>query len=873
MSFGPLGALRSTHAQAVRRAAWLLPLALALSACGGDESASIAATETSPSSPAPAAAPPPAAPPAAAAPPAVASPPPATAALTISRTAPATYQWDTLGVGKAVHIDSVDRFTSVPGKYKSLAFLQTAIADQFLSAADAVVFETNKDVAILVAYDARVGDQRPAWLAHWNDTGDTLTTSDTSYKLYAKSFAEGMVTLGGNELGFNTYAVVVDDGTGLGNSPPTIEGDPPSSVSANRDYLFLPTAIDADGDRLVFSAENLPAWLTLDPATGRLTGTPTTAAVAAYRDIVLTVSDGEGTAALAAFVITVSQPSKNSPPTISAPTIPAGTQYKPYSLKPVVHDPDGDALTLTIANRPRWATFNTATGQLAGTPGRNDVGTTTNIVIQVSDGSSTTSLAPFAIRVHAAEDGSAPPTNTNSAPQISGNPPTSALAGTPYVFSVTASDPEDDVLTYSIANRPAWASFSNTGRLSGTPSTANAGTYRNILISVTDGVNVATLAPFSIIVGAAADSNVQPSISGTAPTSVNQDQPYSFTPTASDANGDSLTFSISGRPVWAAFESATGRLSGTPGAANAGVHGNIRISVSDGQHTVALPTFAISVVAAPPNQPPTIYGTPPTQVLAASPYSFTPTASDPDGGALTFSIVGRPGWATFDAATGRLHGTPTAAHAGSYNNIVISVSDGQVTTSLAAFSIAVTASPTNRAPLLSGTPPTQVLVGSPYSFTPTASDPEGSTLTFSVANRPAWATFDPTTGRLSGTPAAADVGTFHNIVIGASDDELVTSLAAFGITVVGVATGSATLSWTPPTQNTDGSALRNLAGYRIYWGTAPGNYSHSTTVNNAGLTSYVVSDLTPGRWYFAVSAVNSSNTEGARSAEASKTLQ
>jgi hypothetical protein len=126
---------------------------------------------------------------------------------------------------------------------------------------------------------------------------------------------------------------------------------------------------------------------------------------------------------------------------------------------------------------------------------------------------------------------------------------------------------------------------------------------------------------------------------------------------------------------------------------------------------------------------------------------------------------------------------------------------------------------------------------------------------------------------LNGTPTAADVRTYPNIVIRVSDGQATTSLAAFSVAVVAVATGSATLSWTPPTQNTDGSALTDLVGYRIYWGRAQGSYTSSTTLNNSGLTSYVIDQLTPGTWFFVTTALNSQGVESSFSNAASKTIQ
>jgi len=89
------------------------------------------------------------------------------------------------------------------------------------------------------------------------------------------------------------------------------------------------------------------------------------------------------------------------------------------------------------------------------------------------------------------------------------------------------------------------------------------------------------------------------------------------------------------------------------------------------------------------NNPPTISGTPATSVFVGETYEFRPDANDKDGDSLTFSIVGRPPWASFNAASGKLKGTPTEADVGTYAGIVISVTDRVSTASLPAFSITV----------------------------------------------------------------------------------------------------------------------------------------------------------------------------------------
>lgn len=178
----------------------------------------------------------------------------------------------------------------------------------------------------------------------------------------------------------------------------------------------------------------------------------------------------------------------------------------------------------------------------------------------------------------------------------------------------------------------------------------------------------------------------------------------------------------------------------------------------------------------------------------------------------------------------------------------------------------------NTAPTISGKPMTAIDIGSAYSFTPTASDPDGDELTFSVKNRPGWAEFDKATGTLTGQPALGSVGTYASIEISVSDGKAKSALPRFAISVDQVGTISTTLNWTPPTQNEDGSALMDLAGYKIYWGTTPGQYTHSVKIENAGMSSYVVENLTPGTYEFAATSFNMAGVESEYSNPATRVL-
>jgi hypothetical protein len=561
------------------------------------------------------------------------------------------------------------------------------------------------------------------------------------------------------------------------------------------------------------------------------------------------------------------QVDRNAPPIITGapPTqLMAGTAY---TFTPTAQDPDGDPLTFSAENLPGWLQIDQATGRIWGTPTQANVGMTGEITIEAFDQKAHSELPAFRINVMSEE---LPPVQENRPPTIGGTPGTTATVGKTYTFAPTADDPDDDALTFSITNRPSWATFTaSTGALTGTPP-VGASNVSGIVIRVSDGNFTTSLPSFNLQIVTEAPPNRAPTISGTPPASATAGTFYSFRPTASDPDGDTLSFAIQNKPTWANFSTTTGRLSGTPAASNAGTSARITISVTDQVETASLASFTIQVTA--PNARPTISGTPATQVAAGASYNFLPTASDPEGATLTFSIQNKPSWATFSTTTGRLFGTPTAAQAGAYNGIIIGVSDGTTLVNLPTFNITVGGGTTNQPPTISGSPTLSVTVGTAYAFTPTASDPEGATLSFSIQNKPAWATFNTATGRLSGTPALGDVLTYSNIIISVSDGTNSVSLPGFALAVVQVVTGSVTLTWVPPLTNTDGSAL-DLAGYRVSYGRSSTSLDQLVQIANPGVTTYMIDNLAQGAWFFSIRAYSNSGAQSDPSNVATKTIQ
>jgi hypothetical protein len=174
----------------------------------------------------------------------------------------------------------------------------------------------------------------------------------------------------------------------------------------------------------------------------------------------------------------------------------------------------------------------------------------------------------------------------------------------------------------------------------------------------------------------------------------------------------------------------------------------------------------------------------------------------------------------------------------------------------------------NGKPVLSGSPPTRVRANAEFRFQPTASDPDGDPLRFSVSNLPSWAAFDAGTGRIDGRPQPSDAGSYAAITLSVTDGAHTVSLPSFGVTVQPVQDkGSISLAWTLPDRKEDGSPVAQAPVLRVHYGRQSRGYLDAVTVPQPGVTRYVLTNFDSGTWYVAMTSVDPDGVESAFSNE------
>lgn len=595
------------------------------------------------------------------------------------------------------------------------------------------------------------------------------TQSSTTYYVSATNSA-GTSTAASVSLRVNASAPVVDY---TGSSGTTVNYGAPMSVT--------PTTLINNGSPIISCSTStaLPAWASIDPSTCVISGTPNEAL--SPTSYIVTAANTAGSSAGASVTLAVNALA----PTISyaGATGTSGTVGAVMSVFPTTLSANGSPITnCTVTPAlPTWATLNTTSCEISGTPDNSLVASAFNITAINAIGSS--SAAAVSISVNAA------------VPNISYAGATGTSGAVGVGMSVTPTTLNENGAAISNCTSapalPAWASLDpNTCVITGTPNAILSST--NFAITATNSAGSSTSATVNLTVVASVPSVSYSSSTGTT---INYGDSLSVVPSLLNNNGATITNCASSPalPAWATINTSNCVISGTATNSLSAVTYTITATNSVGTSTGANVTLTVNPIV------PTIsyVGALGTSGVAAVAMSVTPTTLDSNGAAITncASSPALPTWATLNTTTCVISGTPDDALMATIYTITATNSAGN------SIGADVTLSVSASAPTLSysGATGTTGTYGSAMSVSPTTLNDNGAAIsncTISPA-LPAWATLNTSTCVISGTPTAALSATTYTVT--ASNSVGTSSGASVTLTVNALAP---TLSYTGATGTT-----------------------------------------------------------------------
>lgn len=543
------------------------------------------------------------------------------------------------------------------------------------------------------------------------------------------------------------------------NRPPILAPVPSQIVTVGMPVSFTLQATDVDGDPLSYTVSGAPR----DPfgagagaATQVLVGnqfswTPPVSLIPDTYTAVFTVTDGRGGSSTQTTTITVLAP--NRPPTINplpdTMRVAVGTLLSfPFGAT----DPDGDALTYSLAsNVPPPGPSPTLNGAtFFWTPTATQLGPFA-VTITASDGRGGAANESFTVVVY-----------SNHAPVLAAIPSQAGMLGTPLAFTLSASDPDGDVLSFSYAfvgappPQPPVISVMPTGVVTWLQTQPGTCT---VAFTVSDGKGGVDSKATTIAIVA---SNRPPVLAALATPTLPEGSPLTLTLSATDVDGDALTYSVSGNPTGSLLSGST--FIWTPSYTQAGSY-TLTFSVSDDKGGTDSKTVTITVTSS--NRPPTLASLANQSVTAGSTITVGLSATDPDNDPLSYSVTGSPAGASF--AGSMFSWTPTTAQAGTYL-VTFTVSDYNGGTDSKTLSITVIAGTPpvviNTAPRWTVLQPVSVTVGDTLRLALQASDPDGDSVHYLLAGNPAGLTL--TGDRFLWVPTAQQLGA-NQVTFTASD--------------------------------------------------------------------------------------------------------
>ncbi|MFO8052279.1 MAG: right-handed parallel beta-helix repeat-containing protein [Thermoplasmatota archaeon] len=533
------------------------------------------------------------------------------------------------------------------------------------------------------------------------------------------------------------------------NDAPVINTSNLQSALEDSEYRADYDAFDIDptGDTLIWSVRTNSDFLSMDPTSGVLNGTPDNGDVGQYW-VNVTVTDGNGGMDWTNFTLTVvnvnDRPVITSiPPTIATEDLQYYFQMEAYDV-----DPTMDDLVWSMDTNASFLSV-TRSGNISGIPLNEHVGTWL-VNVSVTDGNGGEDHHSFQLTVE----------NTNDAPSIYTDPLNRVDEDELYsvTFSALDVDPTNDTLTWSLETDAEFLSIvPGTGRLSGVPENRDVGEWR-VNVTVVDGKGGSDSLTYTLWV---INTNDPPEIVTTNIETVLEDEIYSVDYQAVDVDPteDTVEWDLSTDAPFLSMGRRSGSLSGNPGNEHVG-EWTVNISVTDDNGGISWTVFILNVLNV--NDDPVIESSPIAEIDEDTPYEQMLTASDvdPTNDTLTWSLETDAQFLSIDPATGYLSGVPENEDVGEWI-VTIIVSDDKGGNSSLTFPLKVFN--TNDDPEIITSNMEDATEDIPYEFTFQAVDPDptGDRLYWSLDTNASFLEFDDDTATLSGTPENKDVGYYR----------------------------------------------------------------------------------------------------------------
>jgi RHS repeat-associated protein len=512
------------------------------------------------------------------------------------------------------------------------------------------------------------------------------------------------------------------------NTGPVITSSPLTNASIGTPWEYRLHVQDADNDSLMFELVSSPNGMTLTrltdaDANALLRFTPT---VAGSVDVNLFVRDGRGGKTEQRFSIQVTTASANMAPIIdSAPrlTIPAG---QPWAYLVSVEDPNGDPTSISLPVMPVGMTLDASLRALSWTPTLAQLGSH-SVSLFVADGRGGSIAQTFNLSVVSNSE--------NHAPSIV-SPPSAfrATVGEPFAYVLRAADEDGDPAEWTLVESPHGASLDRRyGTLHWIPSLDQLGLQR-FVISAKDPIGLETQQSFSLLVSGA---NLSPSILSSPPSEAVAQERYVYGVRAIDPENDPLTFGLVSGPVGMSIDAARGIVRWTPMLGQLGT-ADATVEVTDTRGNKSTQSFQINVTEIVRNREPIITSRASFRARVDALYQYDVSAVDPEGTAISYSLVSAPAGMQIDAISGLITWIPTTAQAGSHL-VQVAAQDTAGGRSIQRFAILARI---NQAPTITSTAVTSVALGGLYHYDLQVNDPDGDPLSYALVTGPAGLSID-----------------------------------------------------------------------------------------------------------------------------------